>query len=177
MSGTLSAAGGIVVVFSRPSDFTQQQAWSTWCDDTLLPATRDASGARVATRWENTEQIPMAAPPVGFTHLAVYEFDDIATGAPRLLDLFDRSSAATGPQHPAHTIIGVEVMRPAGSQWSRRLDSSSDVTGQVIAFVGPNDPAREDEWNVWLDTVHVPDMVNSGACSALASPLRQTRAN
>jgi hypothetical protein len=54
-------------------------------------------------------------------------------------------------------------MRPADSRWNQRLEVSADITGQVIAFVGPNDPAREEGWNAWLDAVHVPDMVNSGA--------------
>jgi hypothetical protein len=154
---------GIVVVFSRPSDFAQERAWSAWCGGSHLPTTRDRSGARAATWWENIERPPMATPPVGSTHVAIYEFDDVATGSAVLFDLLDPSSASAAPRHPAHTIVGVEVMRPAGTRWNQRLEPSPDITGQVIAFVGPNDPAREDEWNVWLDTVHVPDMVDSGA--------------
>ncbi len=157
------AAGGIVVVFSRPSDFAQERAWSSWSDDIHLPATTGASGAKASSRWENIERPPMAAPPVGFTHVTVYEFDDVASGAPKLLDLLDPSSATAAPRHPADTIVGVEVMRPAGSRWIKRLELTPDITGQVMAFVGPNDPAREDEWNVWLDAVHVADMVDSGA--------------
>jgi len=162
MSRRESNPGGIVVVFSRPSDFAQERAWSVWYDDTHLQTSMDASGARAASRWENIERPPMASPPVGFTHVAIYEFDDVA-GAPKLLDLFDPASVTALPRHPAHTIIGVEVMRPAGSRWNQRLEMGPEITGQVMAFVGPNDPVREDQWNAWLDTVHVPDMVNSGA--------------
>jgi hypothetical protein len=154
---------GIVVVFSRPSDFAQEHAWSAWYRGTHLPATIDASRAKSATWWENVERPHMSVSPVGFTHVAIYEFDHVATGAPALLDLFDSSSATAAPRHPVHTIIGVEVMRPAGNRWNDRLEPSRDITGQVIVFVGPSDPAREAEWNTWLDTVHVPDMVNSGA--------------
>jgi hypothetical protein len=163
MNRQTSPAAGIVVVFSRPSDFAQEQAWSAWYRHTYLPATVDASMATSATWWENNERPPMGVPPVGFTHMAIYAFDDVTTGASTLVDLLDPSSAAALPRHPAHTIIGVEVMRAVTSQWNRRLEPGPDISGQVIAFVGPNDPAREDEWNTWLDTVHIPDMVNSGA--------------
>jgi hypothetical protein len=163
MTQRASASEGIVVVFSRPSDFAQEGAWSTWYRDSHLPATADASNAKAATRWENIERPPMAVSPVGFTHVAIYEFDDIAASAPPLLDMFDPASATAAPRHPAHTIIGVEVVRAAESRWNQRLEVSPEISGQVMAFVGPNDPAREDEWNTWLDTVHIPDMVNSGA--------------
>jgi hypothetical protein len=163
MTTPASSPNGIVVVFSRPSDFAQEEAWSAWYRGTHLPATADACRAKATARWENSERPHMAVSPVGFTHVAIYEFDDIGAGAPALLDLFDPSSASFVPRHPAHTIIGVEVLRPAGSRWNQRLEPGADITGQVIAFVGPNDPAREDEWNTWLDDVHVPDMVNSGA--------------
>src|SRR3954470_10991537 len=114
---------GIVVVFSRPSDFAQDDSWSAWYRDSHLPATAEASHTRAATWWENTERPHMAVSPVGFTHVAIYELDDLASGAPALLDLFDPSSASAAPRHPAHTIVGVEVMRPADSRWNRRLEA------------------------------------------------------
>jgi hypothetical protein len=163
MSKPNSAPGGIVIVFSRPSDFAQEEAWSAWYEERHLPTTANASGATSATRWENIDRLPMAASPVGFTHVAIYEYDDVAVGPSTLLDLFDPTSAPAAARHPAHTIIGVEVMRPAGRRWNQRRHLTDDITGQVIAFVGSNDPAREDEWNAWLDAVHVPDMVDSGA--------------
>ena len=153
-------ANGIVLVFSRPSDFAQEAEWSAWYDGSFLPTTRAASGATVATRWEHVERPHGASPPVGFTHMAAYEFDDLAAGAPKVLDRLDRSSA--GDRHPADMIVGVEVLAPAGARWHRR-QRGDDVTGQVVAFVGPNNPAYEDEWNTWLDEVHVPDMLASGA--------------
>jgi hypothetical protein len=168
--------GEIVVVFSRPSDFAQEQDWAAWCRDSHLPATRDASGASAATWWENVERPAMAVSPVGFTHVAIYEFDEISTGSSVLLDVLDPFTSSAAPRHPVHTIIGVEVMRPAGTRWNRRLRPGSEITGQVIAFVGTNDPAREDEWNVWLDTVHVPDMVNSGAFANASRWVRTDRA-
>src|SRR5688572_29785594 len=96
--------GGIVVVFSRPSDFAQEKDWDGWYSDRHLPATVERSGARVATRWENTDRPHMAVSPVGFTHVVIYEFDDITAGAPALLDLFETPGEGDF-QHPVHTII------------------------------------------------------------------------
>ena len=154
---------GIVVVCSRPSDFAQEESWSAWYRDSHLPATADASGASAATWWENTDRPHMAVSPVGFTHVAIYELDDLASGAPVLLDLLDPSSPAATPPHAAHTVVGVEVLRTADSRWSQRLEPGPEITGQVIAFVGPNDPGKDAEWNAWLDAVHIPDMMGSGA--------------
>ena len=154
----MSQANGLVLVFSRPSDFVQEAEWSAWYTGTHLPAARAASGAAVATWWEHVERPHGASPPVGFTHMAVYELDDLSAGAPGLLDLL----GTPGARHPADMIVGVEVLEPAGARWHRR-EHGDEVTGQVIAFVGPNDPAYEAEWNAWLDEMHVPDMVGSGA--------------
>ncbi len=156
----MSPVNGIVLVFSRPSDFAQEAEWSAWYDGTHLPAAVASSGAAVATRWEHVERPHGASPPVGFTHMTAYEFDDLGAGAPKLLDVLDPSRARS--RHQADMIVGVEVLAPAGARWHHRR-RGDDVTGQVIAFVGPNDPAREEEWNVWLDDVHVPDMLGSGA--------------
>jgi hypothetical protein len=154
---------GIVVVFTRPSDFTQEEAWSAWYDRSHLPATAEGAGAHAASRWENVERPHLAVSPVGFTHVTIYELDDLAAQSSVLLDLLDPSSPTAAPRHPAHTTIGVEVLRPAGDRWNGRLTAAGDINGRVIAFVGANDPALEDEWNAWVDDVHVPDMVGSGA--------------
>ena len=158
MSLRTTSPDGIVVVFSRPSDFAQEATWDEWYRDEHLPTTAKAAGATAATRWENTDRPHMAVSPVGFTHVAIYEFDDVASGGPKLLDLFDK-----GPKLPIHSITAVEVMRSAGAPWNHRLEPSPEITGQVIAFVGPAERARDAEWNEWLNTIHIPDMVDSGA--------------
>jgi hypothetical protein len=160
MSTASPSRTGIVLVFSRPSDFELEEEWSAWYDGTHVPTTQAASGAAVATRWEHVDRPQGASPPVGFTHVTIYEFADVLAGAPALLDLLD---APGGARHPADMVVSVEVLLPAGTRWHRRSGPDAGLTGQVIAFVGPNDRAREDEWNTWLDEVHVPDMVGSGA--------------
>ena len=169
----MHSPNGIVIVFSRPSDFTLEGEWSGWYAGTHIPAAMAASGAAVATRWEHTERPHGASPPVGFTHMTVYELDDLRAGAPALLDVLD--GATSGRRHPADMIVGVEVLEPAGRRWHGR-NVGDDVVGQVIAFVGPSDPAYEEEWDAWLDDVHVPDMVGSGAFATATRWARTERA-
>ena len=167
---------GIAVVFTRPSDLYGEARWDEWYDEVHLPDTAAASGAWVVTRWEVADRPPGASPPVGFTHLALYEFDDVARGGPALLDHLDRSRAG-GLLHPVHTISAADVL-VAAAGWPGRLEPRASVTGQVVAYVGPNDPALDATWNEWLAAVHIPDILASGGfvdasrVPADAGPLR-----
>jgi hypothetical protein len=114
----------------------------------------------VVTRWEVDDRPPGASPPVGFTHVHLYELEDPAGGA-ALLDHLELERSA-GRLHELHTVSGVDVLT-AASGWPGRLEPRTTVTGQVMAYVGPNDPALEAAWNEWLADVHIPDMLGSGA--------------
>ena len=153
----------LVVVFTRPSDFSQEASWSAWYDEEHLPATAAAGGAWVVSRWETTDRPPGGSGPVGFIDMAIYELEDPAT-APRLLDVLDGRRKPTGPVHVAHTIIGVDAFETFG-RWSAKTEPHAGLTGHVMAYVGPNDATREAEWNAWYDAVHVVDMMGSGAFS------------
>ena len=75
--------------------------------------------------------------------------------------------------HPAHAAIDVETfvahgLHPAPAMPSRRL------TGHILTFVMPNDPADLDGWDRWYDEQHLPDMMASGAFDAGSRWLRST---
>jgi len=150
------------VEFSRPSDFEVEDDWDTWSGEVHLPAMASAAGAWVATRWEVHDRPQGFAPPVGFTHLTIYEFTDVERGAPALLDRLD-AGRSDGTHHPAHAIGAVDVFVPTGRRWRGRREPSAALTGQVVAYVGPTDPSLAEPWSQWLDDVHVGDMVDSGA--------------
>ena len=155
---------GIVVVFTRPSDMHGESGWDRWYDQEHLPDTVAASGAWVATRWEVADRPVGVSPPVGFTHVAIYEFEDVAQGSAALLDHIERSRAV-GQIHPLHTISAVDTL-VAATGWPGRLEPRAGVTGQVIAYVGPNDPALDGPWNEWLAAEHIPDMLAAGFVDA-----------
>lgn len=165
---------GIALVFSRPSDFSREASWDAWYDDVHLPETAAGSGAWVANRWECADRPPHGSPPVGFSHLAIYQFADVATGGPALLDLIE-GLRDDGRLHPVHTVIGVDVLAATG-RWSRWPEPTDARTGQILAYVGPNDPAHEHEWNEWYDAVHAVDMLDSGAFAAVSRWVRLDRA-
>ena len=156
-----SRTGAIVLVYSRPSDFTREEDWSQWYDDPHVPATAAAGGAWVVTRWEVIDRPPGGTSPVGFSHVAIYELETL-DGVPAVLARLDGPRTNGGAIHPVHTVVDVDVLTPIG-RWSRKDEPSSSLTGHVLAYVGPNDPARLDEWNSWYDAVHVVDMMESGA--------------
>jgi hypothetical protein len=166
---------GIAITFSRPTDFTRETEWAEWYDGEHLPDTvGPATGAWVATRFESIDRPPGAAPPVGFSHMAVHEFEDIDRDGGRFLDHIDALRAGSR-MHPVHTIIGLELFRIFG-RWNTKPEPSADLRGHIFAYTMSNDPAVEDEWNEWYDGTHVPDMMSAGVFAAttrwerLASP-------
>jgi hypothetical protein len=160
MTRERTRTNGIAVVFTRPSDLHGEREWDRWCDEHHLPASVHACGAWVATRWEVADRPAGVSPPVGFTHVTIYEFDDVERGGPRLLEHLEQAREAD-ELHPLHTISAVDVLE-AASGWPGRLEPRPSLAGQVIAYVGPNDRRLDRAWNEWLAEVHIPDMLASG---------------
>jgi len=151
----------LVMVLTRPSDFSQEAAWATWCDDVHLPETGAASGAKVVTHWQVADRPQGFSPVQGFTHVDFYEYDDAARGLSGLLDAFD-SQRSAGRTHPCHSVVAVDAFTATG-RWARPTMHGPALTGHVMSYVMTNDPSNADAWNAWLDDVHVPDMLASGA--------------
>ena len=98
---------GLVMVLSRPSDFTQEDSWAAWYDDVHLPETGAASGATVVTHWQVADRPAGFSPVQGFTHVDFYEYGDAVRGQRELLDAFDALRAA-GRTPPCHSVVGVD---------------------------------------------------------------------
>jgi hypothetical protein len=155
------AVDGLVMVLTRPSDFSQEDDWAGWYDDVHLPGTGAASGARVVTHWQVADRPVGFSPVQGFTHVDFYEYDDGVKGQRDLLDAFD-TERAEGRTHPCHSVVAVDAFASTG-RWARPTEHGPALTGHVMSYVMTNDPSHTDEWNGWLDNVHVPDMLASGA--------------
>jgi hypothetical protein len=152
---------GLVMVLTRPSDFSQEDAWAAWCDDVHLPETGAASGAKVVTHWQVADRPAGFSPVQGFTHVDFYEYDDGQRGLRDLLDAFD-GQRSVGRTHPCHSVVAVDGFESTG-RWAKPTEHGPALMGHVMSYVMTNDPSRTDEWNGWLDNVHVPDMIASGA--------------
>jgi hypothetical protein len=151
---------GLVMVLTRPSDFSQEAEWAAWCDDVLLPETGAASGAQAVTRWMVADRPPGFSPVQGFTHVDLYDYATTPAVA-ALLDSFD-AIASAGRMHPCHSVVAVDAFVAFG-RWSQPSERPDTLTGHVMSYVMTNDATRVAEWNEWLDNVHVPDMMGSGA--------------
>jgi hypothetical protein len=152
---------GLVMVLTRPSDFTQEDDWAAWYDDVHLPETGEASGASVVTHWQVADRPQGFSPVQGFTHVDFYEYPDARQGQRDLLDAFDAQRTA-GRTHPCHSVVGVDAFASTG-RWARPTEHGPALKGHVMSYVMTNDPTHTDDWNAWLDNVHVPDMLASGA--------------
>lgn len=171
----MPSTNGIVVTFSRPTDFGREAEWCGWYDDEHIPETVGVStGAWVATRFETVERPPLFSAPVGFTHMTIHEFEDIERDGPRFADQLTwlREESRL---HPLHAVIGFDVFRAVG-RFSDKPEPSAALRGHVFAYTMANDAGAEDEWNAWYDAVHVPDMMKSGAFSATTRWERLARA-
>jgi hypothetical protein len=114
-------------------------------------------------------------PGIGFTHVTIYEFDDVdvARGAARVLDV-DDALRADGRMHPAHVTVGADVFTAHGP-FGEKPEPSPGLRGHIVAYVLCNDAAREAEWDAWYDEQHVPDMLSCGAFTAMSRWQRTPR--
>lgn len=157
--------GALLLAFTRCNAPGRQQEWSDWYDDSHLPALLQA-GADVATRFELSRQPVPGMPSIGFSHIAIYEFhdDDAEARLDATLEL-GRALRDSGDCHPNHCLINLDVLVAHGAASSKSAPAS-DLEGHILAYVMPNQPNREAEWDEWYDAVHLPDMMASQAFRA-----------
>jgi hypothetical protein len=166
---------GLLLAFTRCNSAARAAEWEGWYDEQHLPDLVRDGGPWVATRWRIPDAPVPGRPSIGFTHAAIYELDapDLDAAARRLLAR-DRALRRRGRVHPAHCVLGVELLRAHG-RWSERPPPSDALRGQILAWVMCNQPEREAEWDAWYDAQHAPDMLESGAFSAVTRWERHRR--
>jgi hypothetical protein len=160
---------GLVLRYTRCNAPSRESDWASWYDEVHLPelATRKPGG--LVTRWELTSKPVPGMPSVGFSHVDLFE----RARAGALLDALEATERA-GEMHPAHCEMGTDILQPFG-RFTSATPPSSDLRGRIVAFVACTRPSREDEWNRWYEEVHAPDMLDSGAFSAVSRWVRVER--
>lgn len=165
---------GLILQFIRCNAAPRTNAWLAWLDSTLLPALRAEPGVRAATRFALRVQPEPWMPSVGFTHVLLIE-----TGQP-VADVVARTRAAedslrrAGKVDRNHCLIGEDTLEAHGRHAAKPLPGP-DLHGHILAYVLCNDPREEAEWDHWNDTVHMPDMLASGAFTGVSRWLRSPR--
>ncbi len=155
----------ILLAFTRCNVPDREQEWSDWYDDQHLPDLFQAGTPKVATRWELTQKPEPMMPSIGFSYVAIYEFDGADVDAE--VEAFLARDAAlreAGRLHRNHCVIGVDVLLAHGTP--TKPEPSEALEGHILAYVMSNQPDREAEWDAWYDAVHLPDMMDSEAFSA-----------
>ena len=94
---------GLLVTYSKCLQAADEASWDEWEDLVHVPALCGDAGPWVATRFELTERPRPGMPGIGFTHVTIYELDDVdpAAQAARALAA-DDALRARGRSHPAH---------------------------------------------------------------------------
>jgi hypothetical protein len=166
---------GLLIAFTRCNDAARGGEWSDWYDDVHLPDLVREGGPWVATRWQLPDPPVPGRPSIGFTHVAIYELDDsdLDAAARRLLAR-DRALLRRGRVHPAHCVIGVELLRAHG-KFGAKAEPSAALRGHILAWVMCNRREREAEWDAWYDASHAPDMLECGAFSGITRWVRRRR--
>ena len=128
-------------------------------------------GRWVVTRWEVADRPAgasrrWASPTSASTSSTTCGRADRAARPPR-------SVASRAGSPAAHHLGGRRA--GVGLGLAGRLEPRASVTGQVIAYVGPNDRALDAEWNEWLSAMHIPDMLASGGFTDASRWVRTSR--
>jgi hypothetical protein len=160
---------GLLIVCCKPNKPNEEAAWSAWYDDQHLPdlfARADDATPRVATRFELSTKPQPGMPGLGYSHVTIYEFagDDPIAKAQRFAAC-DAVLRDEGRIHPAHAVADAQTFVAHGP-YSHKPDPSPALRGHILAWVYPNDPRAEADWDAWYDHEHVPDMMHSGAFAA-----------
>ena len=160
---------GLVIVCSKCNKPTDEDEWSSWYDDVHLPDLFSRAGddaPKVVTRFEQLRKPEPGMPGMGFSHVAIYELDgtDPLRKVAQLAEI-DATLRSEGRIHPTHAVTDVQTFAVHGP-YAYKPEPSSALRGHILAWVFPNDPAREAEWDTWYDHEHVPDMMHSGAFAA-----------
>jgi len=170
----MSEATGLVLHFTRCSMPAYFEEWGAWMREVHLPDLHDTEGIRAATFWPLTQQPEPGMPSVGFSHVILIELSaDVSTGV-RSLQKRGEALRESGRIHPSHCLIDMDCLEAHG-RWNRKPMPSQLLEGHILAYVMCNDPQLEEEWDRWNDEVHMPDMMDSGAFTAVSRWLRQPK--
>lgn len=167
----MSEATGLVLHFTRCNAPARFEEWDAWMGEVHLPDLRDTPGVRAATCWPLTQQPKPGMPSVGFSHVVVIELSGDVSATAESLRKRGETLRESGRIHPHHCLINVDCLEAHG-RWNQKPMPSELLKGHILAYVMCNDPQLEEEWDRWNDEVHMPDMMDSGAFSAVSRWLR-----
>ena len=170
----MSEATGLILHFTRCSAPAHFEEWGTWMEEVHLPDLRGIEGIRAVTAWPLTQQPEPGMPSVGFSDVILIELGgDVSTAVAALRERGEELREL-GRIHPSHCLINEDCLEAHG-RWNRKPMPSASLKGHILAYVMCNDPRLEQEWDRWNDEIHMPDMMDSGAFTAVSRWLRKPK--
>ena len=152
---------GVLVALTNCDDEKQEKDFNRWYNEEHVVHCVGTGGYYTATRYEKIGPHPWEG-----KFLALYEtgWTDPAA-ADRMLMHDIRNKPEKFPIHPALSGVLHAVFRYigprehwAGAPWTR---PAKKTKGLLMLFVQCTDPAREDEFNEWYNSIHIHDVEDS----------------
>jgi hypothetical protein len=167
-------ATGLILQSIRCNAAPRTSEWLRWQGEVWLPALRGVEGVRAATLFALKVQPAPWMPSVGFTHMILVETTDDVEATASRLHAVEQSLRNAGRIDRNHCLIAEDVLAAHGRHANKPLPGP-DLHGHILAWVLCNDPRLEAEWDHWNDTVHMPDMLDSGAFTGVSRWCRAPR--
>lgn len=170
----MARATGLILQQIRCNAAARSEAWLAWLDGTWLPALRALAGVRAATLFALRVQPTLWMPSVGFSHVILIETTDEVRAALARVQARESELRSADRIEASHCLIGEDSLRAHGRHADKPLPGPA-LRGHILAWVLCNDPRVEAEWDDWNDTVHMPDMLASGAFTGVSRWVREPK--
>lgn len=146
----------IRIVLTNCTDPSRETEFNKWYDHYLREILATGA-ARHGIRYVNAEPAEGHA-----TYLVIWESDDELESLDHRYAQVERRLADEGRMHPALQVIRNAVWRRAGPEFTSASTGVVPVRGAFLVESNCTDSSREDEFNRWYETTHIPDFLRTG---------------
>lgn len=164
---------GLVLAFSKCGSPEKVKEWNDWYDTVHLPDLIDAKLCWAASRWEVVDPNKSPFGPVlGFNHVNVVEIEDRDPEAAwGRMDALRGDWLRRGRYHQHHFVDNIITFKPTG-KYTEKPEPATATKALFFVFNRTNDPSKLEEWESWLDEVHLPEVVKTGKFHAVTRWVR-----
>ncbi|MBI4233412.1 MAG: hypothetical protein HY686_03130 [Chloroflexi bacterium] len=149
---------GILFVLTNCKNPAQEEAFNRWYNETHVPDILKTRLFSTAIRYRSGASSTHTTPA---RYLAIYETDQQDLES-TLKQLRERAAQlrAQGRYDDNLEIVSSTMFRRIGPEFRR--GGSGKASGLFFVLSNCSDPARQQEFNVWYDTMHIPDVLGTG---------------
>jgi hypothetical protein len=140
------------------TDPAQESSFNAWYDQVHTPEVLSSGMVSHVMRYRNCDPADTGPGYLAVHELTTKDFDAVA----RQVGRTRRRLTEERGFHPALAIIRAETWMKIGREPVTSPRAVSRVAGVFVVGSRCAVPAREDEFNAWYDTAHIPDLLGTG---------------